>query len=86
MDDLNLVTILAREMRTLSEEFRKTQNAVERRPEFVAHHGQKFGLGPIGRFGPIKRLAQIDLQIFSFGNVLLDRDDMDDFPAFIENR
>jgi len=48
--------------------FRKTENGVERRAQFVTHGRQKTGLGEIGFLGAPARFIRIELGLFEFGD------------------
>ena len=51
--------------------FRKTDNGIERRSQFMRHICQKFGFGLIGAFGTFFFRLQTFVQFFNFGGALL---------------
>ena len=63
---------LFRRQRRIEQEIRHAENAVERRADFVADHGEEARLGAIGVFGLVARLAQHVLGMHPVGDVAAD--------------
>ena len=50
--------------------FGEAKNRVHRRADFVAHAGEEFALGPIGRFGGVLGIAELDVLLFELADVV----------------
>ena len=67
-DDLGEGLLLGIEFRP-GEKFGHAKHAVHRRPDLVAHIGEEFGLGAVGKHGPALRLLQLPLALLLFRHV-----------------
>src|ERR1700722_14044230 len=67
------------------QKFAESEDRVKRRPEFMAHVGEKAALRQIGGFGAFPGENQLGLVPFAFGNFLGDSDDSDEFSGFVAN-
>lgn len=68
-DGLQLFTTFYRQGGIASEQFRKTDDGVERCAQFMRNVGQKCRFRPIGRFSRVQRISQVLLDAFTLTDV-----------------
>ena len=67
-------------------QFRHAHDAVHGRADFMAHVGQEFALGAVGRFGRFLGALQIRFGFLAVGDVDVHADDFGDVSLFIQDR
>ena len=62
----------------------ETNDRVQGRPDFMAHIGQKFRFGTVRQLRPGPFTEQLLLNLFLLCNILIDAEERDDSPFFVE--